>query len=137
MVALRMDWHSLISIHKPASRAVLSECLMILDHLSREIEQWTFETISQHGFYCNFKTCKVCVYLLSKGFQNHWKSENLNLIYILLLMSMIKLCTNYQMNSQNFNTSCLKTCCEWYRMLNYSRNIETFWNSLFDDKSVW
>ena len=39
MVALRMDWHSLISIYKPASRAVLSECLMILDHLSREIEQ--------------------------------------------------------------------------------------------------
>ena len=22
-------------------------------------------------------------------------------------------------------------------MLNYSRNIEIFWNSLFDDKSIW
>ena len=43
MVALRMDWYSLISIHKSASRAMLSECLMILDHLSRE-------AISQQGF---------------------------------------------------------------------------------------
>ena len=36
MVALRMDWYSLISIHKSASRAMLSECLIILDYLSRE-----------------------------------------------------------------------------------------------------
>ena len=56
MAVLRMNWHWLISIHKPASRAMLSECLMILDHLSREVEQWTFETISQQGFDCNFKT---------------------------------------------------------------------------------
>ena len=39
MVALRMDWCSLISIHKLVSRVMLSECLMILDHLSREVEQ--------------------------------------------------------------------------------------------------
>ena len=49
MVALRMDWYSLISIHKSASRAMLSECLMILDHLSRE-------AISQQGFDWNFDT---------------------------------------------------------------------------------
>ena len=41
-----MDWYSLISIHKSASRAMLSECLMILDHLSRKVELLTFETIS-------------------------------------------------------------------------------------------
>ena len=39
MAALRMDWYSLIPIHKPVSRAVLSEYLMILDQLSREVEQ--------------------------------------------------------------------------------------------------
>ena len=38
MATLRMDWYSLISIHKSASKAMLSECLMILDHLSREVE---------------------------------------------------------------------------------------------------
>ena len=55
MAALRMDWYSLLSIHKPATSAMLSEYLMILDHESREVEQWTFETISQQGFDCNFK----------------------------------------------------------------------------------
>ena len=39
MAAFRMNWYSLISIHKPASRAMLSECPIILDHLSREVEQ--------------------------------------------------------------------------------------------------
>ena len=39
MAALRMDWNSLISIHKPASRAMLSKCLLILDHPSREVGQ--------------------------------------------------------------------------------------------------
>ena len=39
MPALRMDWYSLISIHKPVSSAMLSECVMILDHMSREVEQ--------------------------------------------------------------------------------------------------
>ena len=43
---------------------------------------------------------------------------------ILLLMLMMQLCTKYQMNPQNFQTSCLKNC-EWYSMLNYSREIET------------
>ena len=38
MAALRMDWYSLISIHKSSSMAMLSEFLMILDHLSREVE---------------------------------------------------------------------------------------------------
>ena len=38
MEALRMVWYSLISIHKSASRATISECLMILDNLSREVE---------------------------------------------------------------------------------------------------
>ena len=38
MAVFRMDWHSLISRNKPASRAKLSECLMILDHQSREVE---------------------------------------------------------------------------------------------------
>ena len=56
MAALRMDWHSLRSTQKSASRAILSECLMILNHLSRETELWTFETISQQGFDCNFET---------------------------------------------------------------------------------
>ena len=57
--------------------------------------------------------------------------ENLSLIWltllvhlvtdvILLLMSVMQLCTNNQMNQQNvFEKSCLKTC-EWYRMLKYS-----------------
>ena len=39
MAALRMGWYSLICINKPASREMLSECLMILDHLSREVGQ--------------------------------------------------------------------------------------------------
>ena len=38
MAVLRMAWYSLMSIHESASRAMMSECLMILDHLSREIE---------------------------------------------------------------------------------------------------
>ena len=38
MAVLRMDWYSLISIHKSVSSAMLSECLVILDHLSREVE---------------------------------------------------------------------------------------------------
>ena len=38
MAALRMDLYSLISIHKPAPKAMLSKFLMILDHLSREVE---------------------------------------------------------------------------------------------------
>ena len=46
MAALRMAWYLLISINKSASRAMMSECLMILDHLSREVELLTFETIS-------------------------------------------------------------------------------------------
>ena len=46
IAALRMDWYSLISIHKSVFRAIVSECLMILDNLSREAELWTFETIS-------------------------------------------------------------------------------------------
>ena len=33
-----MDWYSLISMHKSAFRAMLSECLMILDHMNREVE---------------------------------------------------------------------------------------------------
>ena len=32
------DWYSLISIDKSVSRAMISKCLMILDHLSREAE---------------------------------------------------------------------------------------------------
>ena len=55
MAALRMDWNSLISIHKPASMAMLSKCLLILDHPSAEVGQWTFETISQQEFNCNCK----------------------------------------------------------------------------------
>ena len=39
MVAFRMDWYSLISIRKLVSRAMLSKCIIILDHLSREVEQ--------------------------------------------------------------------------------------------------
>ena len=35
---------------------MLSDCLIILDHLSGEVEVWTFETISQQGCECNFKT---------------------------------------------------------------------------------
>ena len=38
MAALRMDWYSLISVYKPAFRAMISECLMILSYLSREGE---------------------------------------------------------------------------------------------------
>ena len=38
MAALRIDWYSLISMHKSASKTMLSESLMVLDHLSREIE---------------------------------------------------------------------------------------------------
>ena len=38
VAAFRMDWYSLISIHEYSSSAMLSECLIILDHLSREIE---------------------------------------------------------------------------------------------------
>ena len=38
MAALRMDSYLLISMHKSASREMLSECLMILDHGSREVE---------------------------------------------------------------------------------------------------
>ena len=38
MASLKMDWYSLISIHKPASKAMLFDCLMILDHLSGEVE---------------------------------------------------------------------------------------------------
>ena len=39
MAALRMDWYSLISIHKSASRGIqISECLLILDHLNRDIK---------------------------------------------------------------------------------------------------
>ena len=38
MAALRIDWYSSISIHKYASRALLCECLMILDNLSTEAE---------------------------------------------------------------------------------------------------
>ena len=41
-----MDWYSLLFIHKSATRAMLSECLMVLDHLNREIDLETFETIS-------------------------------------------------------------------------------------------
>ena len=33
-----MNWYLLISRHKSASRAMISECLMILDHLSIEVE---------------------------------------------------------------------------------------------------
>ena len=38
MAALRLDWYSLISINKSVSTTMLSECLMILDHLSREVK---------------------------------------------------------------------------------------------------
>ena len=39
MAALRIDWYSLISMHKSASKVMLFQShLMILDHLSREIE---------------------------------------------------------------------------------------------------
>ena len=38
MVALKIDCYSLTSIHKPASKAMLFDCLMILDHLSGEVE---------------------------------------------------------------------------------------------------
>ena len=38
MAALRNDWYLLISILKSASRVMLSNDLMILDHLSREVE---------------------------------------------------------------------------------------------------
>ena len=38
MASLRNDWYLLISILKSASRAMLSNDLMILDHLSREAE---------------------------------------------------------------------------------------------------
>ena len=67
MAALRMYWYSLISMHEPVSRAVLCECLILLDHLSREVELWTFETISQQGFDCKFKISNA-LYYLSKGF---------------------------------------------------------------------
>ena len=39
ITAQRMDWYSLKSIHKSESRGIqISECLIILNHLSREIE---------------------------------------------------------------------------------------------------
>ena len=44
-VALKMDWYLLISIHKSVSRAMLSKCLMVLDHLIREVELCTFGTM--------------------------------------------------------------------------------------------
>ena len=34
----QMDLYSLVSIHISASRVMLPECLMNLDHLSREVE---------------------------------------------------------------------------------------------------
>ena len=43
--------------------------------------------------------------------------------------------TNSQMNPQNFKTSYWKTS-GWYYMLNCSRKIETFWNSLFNVQSI-
>ena len=46
VAAFRMDQYSLMSIHKFSSSAMLSECIILLDHLSREAELWTFETIS-------------------------------------------------------------------------------------------
>ena len=46
VAAFRMDRYSLMSIHKSSSSAMLSECIILLDHLSREAELWTFETIS-------------------------------------------------------------------------------------------
>ena len=49
MAALKVDCYSLVSIHKSVSWGMLSECLMILDHLSREVELRTFETILNKG----------------------------------------------------------------------------------------
>ena len=69
MAALRMYWYSLISMHEPVSRAMLCECLILLDHLSREVELWTFETISQQGFDCKFKISNA-LYYLSKGWSD-------------------------------------------------------------------
>ena len=38
VAAFRMDRYSLMSIHKSSSSAMLSECIIVLDHLSREAE---------------------------------------------------------------------------------------------------
>ena len=38
MRALKMAWYSLIFIHKTTSKAMIFECLMILDYLSSEVE---------------------------------------------------------------------------------------------------
>ena len=45
MTAFKMTWYSLMFIHKSVSRAMIFECPMILDHLGREVELLTFETI--------------------------------------------------------------------------------------------
>ena len=55
MTALRMDWYSLISINKSASRAMLSECL-ILDYLCREVDYEHLKPYLNNSFDCNFKT---------------------------------------------------------------------------------
>ena len=43
IAARRGDWYSLLFIHKSVTRAMLFECLMVLDHLNREVELGTFE----------------------------------------------------------------------------------------------
>ena len=58
-----MDWYSLIFIHKYACRAMLSECLTILNYLSREVELRTFETISQQRFDFNFNQVQFTSFL--------------------------------------------------------------------------
>ena len=70
------------------SRAMLAECLMILDHLSREVEQWTFETISQQGFDSNFKTSNDNSAWMSESslimsISGYFHPERLDCLYLL------------------------------------------------------
>ena len=66
MTALRMDSYSLMSINKSVSRTMLSECQIILDHLNREVELWTFVTRVWLQFQ-NFKCSLLAFLSLSKS----------------------------------------------------------------------
>ena len=86
------------------------------------------------------------VYGLSKGFQNHWKSEiwawsNVTgtSYHWCHLITDVSDAIMHQL--PNESTKLLNILFKNLGMVShvqlYSRNIDTFWNSLLNDKSIW
>ena len=120
---------------------------MIFDHLSKEFELWTFETITltkgltvisklQMDFTGFLKVFKIIENLEIWAWSDCYVTGT---FYQWCHITDANDAIMHQLPNESTKllNILFKNLCEWYCMLNYNRKIDTIWNSLFDDKSSY